>query len=105
MPSWLTPLESDRGTRTTDDAPILPYEHGVPVSSDNAVQAPTERPPAPGDQRASVARQLTNLSEMMSNLMVREEEPHHLGAASLGGEAIQLWWSEQKNHITWALPV
>ena len=79
MPSWLTPLESDRGTRTTDDAPTLPYEHGVPVSSDNAVQAPTERPPAPGDRRASVARQLTNLSEMMSNLMaeLRREDSEH----------------------------
>ena len=86
MPSWLTPLESDRGTRTTDDAPTLPYEHGVPVSSDSAVQAPTERPPAPGDRRASVARQLTNLSEMMSmnlnlmsNLMadLRREDSEH----------------------------
>ena len=79
MPSWLTPLESDRGLRTTDDAPTLPYEHGVPVSSDGAVQAPTERPPAPGDRRASVARQLTNLSEMMSNLMaeLRREDSEH----------------------------
>ena len=86
MPSWLTPLESDRGTRTTDDAPTLPYEHGVPVSSDSAVPAPTERPPAPGDRRASVARQLTNLSEMMSmnfnlmsNLMaeLRREDSEH----------------------------
>ena len=40
-----------------------------------------------------------------SAVMVRAEEPHHLGAASLGGEAIPLWWSEQRNHITWALPV
>ena len=77
--SWLTPLESDRGTRTTDDAPTLLYEHGVPVSSDSAVQAPTEWPPAPGDRRASVARQLTNLSEMMSNLMaeLRREDSEH----------------------------
>ena len=40
-----------------------------------------------------------------SAVMVRAEEPHHLGAASLGGEAIQLWWSERRNHITWVLPV
>ena len=40
-----------------------------------------------------------------SAVMVRAEEPHHLGAASLGGDAIQLWWSGRRNHITWALPV
>ena len=40
-----------------------------------------------------------------STVMVRAEEPHHLGAASLGGEVIQLWWSERRNHITWVLPV
>ena len=40
-----------------------------------------------------------------SAVMVRTEEPHHLDAASLGGETIQLWWSERRNHITWVLPV
>ena len=40
-----------------------------------------------------------------SAVMVRAEEPHHLGAASLGGDAIQLWRSGRRNHITWALPV
>ena len=49
------------------------------MSSDSAVQAPTERQPAPGDLRASVARQLTTLSEMMSNLMakLRREDSEH----------------------------
>ena len=37
--------------------------------------------------------------------MVRAEEPHHLGVTSLGGETIQLWWSERRNHITLVLPV
>ena len=40
-----------------------------------------------------------------SAVMVRAEEPHHLGAASLGGNAIQRWSSERRNHITWVLPV
>ena len=39
-----------------------------------------------------------------SAVMVRAEEPHHLGVTSLGGETIQLWWSERRNHITWVLP-
>ena len=40
-----------------------------------------------------------------SAVMVRAEEPHHLGAASLGGDAIQLWQSGRRNHITWMPPV
>ena len=40
-----------------------------------------------------------------SAVTVRAEEPHHLGVTSLGGETIQLWWSERRNHITWVLPV
>ena len=32
-------------------------------------------------------------------------QPHHLGATSLGGDAIQLWRSGRRNHITWVLPV
>ena len=40
-----------------------------------------------------------------SAVTVRTEEPHHLGVTSLGGETIQLWWSERRNHITWVLPV
>ena len=40
-----------------------------------------------------------------SAVTVRAEEPHHLGAASLGGDAIQWWSSERRNHITWVLPV
>ena len=40
-----------------------------------------------------------------SVVIVRAEELHHLGITSLGGETIQLWWSERRNHITWVLPV
>ena len=40
-----------------------------------------------------------------SAVTVRAEEPHHLGAASLGGDAIQRWSSERRYHLTWVLPV
>ena len=40
-----------------------------------------------------------------SVVIVRAEEPHHLGVTSLGGETIQLWRSGRRNHITSALPV
>ena len=40
-----------------------------------------------------------------SAVTVRAEEPYHLGAASLGGDAIQRWSSERRYHLTWVLPV
>ena len=72
---------------------VLPVWMEIPFSSD-----------CPSGGTTSPGRYQSRWGDH-SAVMVRAEEPHHLGAASLGGDAIQLWWSGRRNHITWALPV
>ena len=70
VPPWLTTPESDRGpSGSNDDAPTLPYEHGEPVISGSAVQAPWEQPADVQEQQSSMAEQVSNLTQMVSSMM------------------------------------
>ena len=81
VPSWLTPLESDRGpSGSNDDAPTWPYEHGEPVVSGRAVPAPREQPGDDRERRSSIAEQLSNLTQMVSNMMQEMRREDHEGA-------------------------
>ena len=81
VPSWLTTPESDRGpSGSNDDAPTLPYEHGEPVVSGRAVQAPWEQPADVQEQRSSMAEQLSILTQMGSNLMQELRREDYEGA-------------------------
>ena len=81
VPSWLTPLESDRGpSGSNDDAPTWPYEHGEPVVSGRAVPAPWEQPGDDRERRSSIAEQLSNLTQMVSNMMQEMRREDHEGA-------------------------
>ena len=80
VPSWLTPPESDRGpSGSNDDAPTLPYEHGEPVVSGRAVQAPREQPGDVGEQQSSMVEQVSNLTQMLSNMMQEMRREDHEG--------------------------
>ena len=81
VPSWLTPPESDRGpSGSNDDAPMVPYEHGELMVSGCAVQAPREQPGDVGGQRSSRVEQVSNLTQMVSNMIQEIRHEDHEGA-------------------------
>ena len=67
-------------SRSNDDAPTLPSEHGEPLVSGCAVQAPREQPGDAREQRSSMVEQLSNLTQMVSNMMQEIRRQDHEGA-------------------------
>ena len=68
---------SGRVPGNTNNAPTLPYKQGRPVVPKGAEQAPSER-------WSSIAKQLSNLTQMMSNLMAEVRRENYDEAPGAG---------------------